>query len=189
MRHKVPWGKNITLPPHTQVWVKVVARISGLTYTKPKYSRRSRSVNRIHKVAANKSLEILLATFSTIEIKISNGMIISYDTRSAAIHSAVSGTMVAGICESLNLTLDQATAAPIRQPRTKVTDLSFAAPDEKTTSFTPTNKEKLYRGPSRPNSALLQDSRTLQPATSGPRPCRCKIGNWLWTSRWDRIRC
>lgn len=41
--------------------------------------------------------------------------------------------MVAGKCDSLNLVVDQVTAAPIRQPQTSITNLSFAAPDEEIT--------------------------------------------------------
>lgn len=39
--------------------------------------------------------------------------------------------MAAGICGVLNLMMDKATAATIWQPRTEVTELIFAAPDEK----------------------------------------------------------
>lgn len=87
--------------------------------------------------------------------------------------------MAAGNCEFLNLMVDQATAAPIRQPRTKVTDLSFEAPDEEITRSTSTNQEshlprlvktKLRRAPMRRDpqvgnlenkAALPQDWRSM----------------------------
>lgn len=48
-------------------------------------------------------------------------MFISYGTRSPVSHSAATGTMVAGIYESLASMMHQATAAPIGQPQIEVT--------------------------------------------------------------------
>lgn len=45
------------------------------------------------------------------------------------------GTMTAGICETLNVMVDQVTAAPIKQPQTEVTDLTLTAQIEETINF------------------------------------------------------
>lgn len=70
-------------------------------------------------------------------------MAISYATRSSAIPLAVTSTIAARICWILILLEDQGPAAIIRQPRTKVTELSSAVPDEETTISTPTNQLSL----------------------------------------------
>lgn len=66
-------------------------------------------------------------------------MCIRYATTSLSIHIAFIGTMPPEICESLNSTVNQTTVAIIRQPRTKATNLSFAALDKKLTSSTSSN--------------------------------------------------
>lgn len=63
-------------------------------------------------------------------------MFITYATRSFAIHLAVTGTIAVGICKSLDLMMDQATVAPIRQSWAEVTYMRFAAPGEQITSST-----------------------------------------------------
>lgn len=70
-------------------------------------------------------------------------MVISVTTKITAIHFAVFRTIPAGICHSLNSTVDRDTAATIRQPETEETDLSFAALDGYITNFTPTSQESL----------------------------------------------
>lgn len=47
--------------------------------------------------------------------------------------------MAAGICDSLNLKVDQPTAVSTRLPQTKATDLNFAVPDNEITDSTPTD--------------------------------------------------
>lgn len=117
MRQKTALCKHVTLPLHTQVWIKVMSKISGLISMEPKNFLRTecrvRSANGIHKVAENRLFETLISSFSTIEEKLPEGMITSYFTRKPDVHFAVNDNMPAGICESLNLILNYATDAPI----------------------------------------------------------------------------
>lgn len=69
----------------------------------------------------------------------------SYAKRSSIIYLALLSTMVAGICESVIVIVDQTMAAPIRQSRTKVTDISFAAPEKISTSTTTIQGSLLLR--------------------------------------------
>lgn len=62
-------------------------------------------------------------------------MIVSFSTRIPVIPLAVTGTMAAKICEFLNLLVERALGAPIRQPNTEATDLSFKALDEELTNY------------------------------------------------------
>lgn len=55
--------------------------------------------------------------------------------------------MAVGTCESLNVTVDRATAAPIEQLQTKVIDLSFAALDVQISSSTSTDVESPFKQP------------------------------------------
>lgn len=118
MRHKIAICKQLTLPHYTQVRVKVVAKISGLMHTKSKNfswtGPRVCSTNEVHIVVKSKLLEILLSYFSAVGKKVSKGMVISYGTRSLAIRTVVIGFTTAEISESLNLMVNQATAATIR---------------------------------------------------------------------------
>lgn len=93
-------------------------------------------------------------------------MIIGYATRSQVIYLAVTGTLVARICDYLALMLDHTTVVPIRKPHTEVIDLRFAAPDKEITNSMPTDQESLLLRPSKMNWALFQDSATLNSATS-----------------------
>lgn len=60
---------------------------------------------------ADKSFEILSTSFSTIKNGFSKEVAIIYALRRPAIHLTITGDMAAGICEFLNLILDQATRA------------------------------------------------------------------------------
>lgn len=51
----------------------------------------------------------------------------NYITRTPAIYLTVTGTIVVEICESLNLIVHKAMAAPIRQPQSEVTYQSSSA--------------------------------------------------------------
>lgn len=69
----------------------------GLIHTEPEnfLSIRGcvRSANDIHKVAGNKPFEILLTSFSTVEKKVTKGMVISFATRSPVIHLDATRTL------------------------------------------------------------------------------------------------
>lgn len=92
---------------------------------------------------SNRPFKTFLTHFSTIEMKLYERMDISYVSRSLVIHLAVTGSITAIVYESLNIIVDQATSVSIRKPRTEVTDLSFAGPDEEITISTATNLESL----------------------------------------------
>lgn len=77
-------------------------------------------------------------------------MVISYSARSPAIHLVHIGNMVTGMNESKNVIVDQSTAARIQQPRTKLTDLSYAALDEKISTSTSVNQESPLSRPVKP---------------------------------------
>lgn len=64
-------------------------------------------------------------------------MRIWYATWSKVIHVAITGIMVAGLCESLNLMVDQDIAASIMQQQIKFNELRFAVPDEEIPDSTP----------------------------------------------------
>lgn len=74
-------------------------------------------------------------------------MFIRYARKRPVIQLAVSGTMGTEICDSLNVMVNKAMTAPVRQQRIKVTDMSFAAPDENILSSTPTSQELLLSRP------------------------------------------
>lgn len=116
-RHKVALCNHVSLSPWTQVCVKAVTKISGHIHTEPKDSfptgRRISLANAIHIVGSDLTSEILLTSFSAIEKKLPKEMIIiSCTTTSQIIHLTVSSTMVAAICESLNLVVHKAMTHP-----------------------------------------------------------------------------
>lgn len=149
MRHKVSLCKRVTLPASTQVRIKMVIKISASfirnTRMPQRTARSVRSDNMINEVDGNKPFEIQLTIISTFEKKLSKGTVISNTTWSPVSHLGVTGTMNTEIRESpdLNLMVNHGTAALIRQPRTEVTALSFAAPYEEITNSTPINQESL----------------------------------------------
>lgn len=86
---------------------------------------------------------------------------INYAIRIPAVPLEVTKNIKARIYAWISLMVSQAMAATIREPRAKVTDLISAAPNEKTSSFLPTDEEYFCRGLSRPEMALIQCSRIL----------------------------
>lgn len=74
-------------------------------------------------------------------------MVSSHAAKSPDLRLAVSGSMVAGLYESSILMVDQATTAAIRQPRTEVTDQSFAALDIEMNSCMSTSQTSLLLWP------------------------------------------
>lgn len=68
-------------------------------------------------------------------------MVIIYAIKSPVLDLAITKTEAAEICESVNIVVDQATAATMRQPQTKFTDLSFADTDEEITNSTLSNQK------------------------------------------------
>lgn len=117
--------------------------ISGFIHTELKHSLWIECCvcpdNKIHEVVVNKLFDILLSNASAVGKTLSKMMVICYATRSPVTHLAVTGDMAAGIRESLNLMVVQATVATIRQPPTDGTYQSFAVPDEEITNFKHTN--------------------------------------------------
>lgn len=83
MRHKCALCIHVTLPPYTQLRVKVMKSID-LIYTEPKHyqwtGRRVCKACGIHKVVPNKQFEILWTNFSAVECKFVKGVVISYAT-------------------------------------------------------------------------------------------------------------
>lgn len=118
-------------------------------------------------MAANKPLEISLFNYFAVEKKFPKKVDTRYATKRSNIHLAATRTTVAEICASLNLMVYQATAASIRLPRTEVTDLSLAAPDEEISNSTTTNQESLL---SRPVKTKLG----FAPRQQDPRVCPLK---------------
>lgn len=120
-------------------------KISSVIHTKCKNSlwtgSRVHQAKIIYDVAANKPFENIWTSFSAVEKKSPKGMVIRYATRRSVIYLIVTGEMVAGTCDSIDLVVDQATTGTIRPHRAKVTDLSFVAPSEKFRSSSPTNQE------------------------------------------------
>lgn len=117
-RHKVTLCKHVSMPPQWQVWVEVLTKISGLIHKESKNSLWTGvcvcSANGINEIGK----KIILTNFFTIEKKLPEEMGYSYATRIPGIHSAVTSTLGAGICESLILIVDQAIATPIWQLQT-----------------------------------------------------------------------
>lgn len=95
----------------------------------------------IHEVVANKPFEILKANFYAVGKKLPRGMVVNYAIGRPATDRTVTDDMTAGICENQKLIVDQTTAVIIWQPRTEVTGLSLASPDEEITSHIPINQE------------------------------------------------
>lgn len=91
-------------------------------------------------------------------------MVYSYATWSLVPHSAGTSTMAIGICEFLNLIVEQVTAAAIRQTQTEVTNLIFAALDEKITTPTPTIQKSHLLRP-------LKSKRSPAPGQQDPQVC------------------
>lgn len=75
-----------------------------------------RPVNGIQKVVVEKPFEIKLTNFSAVEKKLPEGVVILYAARSPVVRFIFTSTMAAEICVFLNLTVDQAITAVIRQP-------------------------------------------------------------------------
>lgn len=97
------------------------ANIFGVLYSDPKRSflrigRQIHPANWSYDVVANKPFEIFLTILSIVGRKLSEKIIISYDTRGPEIHLTVSHDTGAGICVSLHSMVEQGTAAIIRQP-------------------------------------------------------------------------
>lgn len=72
-------------------------------------------------------------------------MVTSYAIRSTVLDFSVTRDMIGGVCYSLHLAVYQNTAAPIRPPQIKVTNLRIAAQDEEGTA--PTSEVHLSLGP------------------------------------------
>lgn len=121
--------KHVTLPHNTQVRVKSVTNISGLTHTEPKNSmwtrRHLRSANEIQEMVVYMPLEISCSNFFTVEKTLPKEMDISYATSCRGTHFAKTSIVAAEVCEPLSLTVVKATAASTRQPRAKVAAMSL----------------------------------------------------------------
>lgn len=76
---------------------------------------------------ANQLFKLNLFNLDAIKKKITIEMIIIYATRRVGFNVIATGTMAAGIFESLNEVEDQLTATIIRHPEAKLTKLSFIA--------------------------------------------------------------
>lgn len=95
-------------------------------------------------------------------------MVICFASKNALFHLAATNTVPAGICESLNLMLDQAMAAFIPQPQNEVTGLRFSVPDKGGTHYRATNQKSL----------LLRLFKSKQgPAPRQQSPQFCNIDN------------
>lgn len=70
--------------------------------------------------------------------------------------------MSALICKTLTLFVDQATVATLRQPRTKVVNLSYIAPIKRSINLRLPNRSCFYRGTSKPNLVLFQTQKDPQ---------------------------
>lgn len=87
-------------------------------------------------------------------------MVTTCATRRSATHLAVKGNLAPGIWKSLNLMVELATAAAIRQLRTDVAYLSFAASDEEITNSTFTNHKLLLMQPIKSNDGPASEQQT-----------------------------
>lgn len=110
MRHKVTFGKLLTLSPYTQVRERMTTNISEFIHKELNNFQWTkllmRWANQIYGVVANKPIEIIVTSSAVIEKKLCEKMIISYAKRSSDFHLAVIDTMVVGIFESLKLMVD-----------------------------------------------------------------------------------
>lgn len=91
----------------------------------------------------SKPFSILLSIFSTDEKILSEVMNTSFATRSPASNLVVTDSTTAGSSASFKLMADQATAALMRHPQTKFSDLSYAALVLQITKSAPTDQEPL----------------------------------------------
>lgn len=153
-------------PFFTKLSVIVMTKLSSLVHTSPMNSlwteRQVCSANGIQEVAANNPLETISTNFSAVERKLSKRRVTGYATSSPAIYSAASGSMVTGICESLDLMLEQTTAATIQQPQRNVTNLSFAATDEEIIYFTSSSPRTLLLQPVKTKRGLAPRQQHVQ---------------------------
>lgn len=174
--HEITLEVHNNLPQHSTVKVKVVTKVSDLNQTELEHilwtGRGVRSANKIHKVVANNPFEILSTIFSSVEKKLSIAMVTSYATKIPVTHLAATDTMGAEICESWNGIFDQGMIAATRQPKIKVTDRPLQLQVKKSHISHLFISSRSYRGPSRPNTSLLQGSRTLKLAALRTNP-RC----------------
>lgn len=118
---------------------------------------------------AAKTFEIVLTNCSVFEMKLRKEIVISYAICSTAIYWAATDNMAALICPSLNWTMDQATVAPIRQPWSKVTDLSFASQDEEITNSTPTSQNSHLSRPVKTKHGHAQRQQNRQVGNLGTK--------------------
>lgn len=128
----------------------------------------------------NKPFENLITNFTAVGKKILEGMVISYSRRSSVIHLAITGTIAAEICKSLNLMVRQATAVSIRKSRTKVTNLRFTALDEVNAYSTYTNQKSFLLRPfktKRDSAPRQQDPQVdnLENKSASPRDWQSMI--------------
>lgn len=95
----------------------------------------------------NKPVKMLIINLSVIEMNLPEEMIISHGTKCPATHLEGTGTIAVGACKSLNLLVDEVTAATIRQPLIKVSDLNFAVKVVKAPHSTAKNQELFLSRP------------------------------------------
>lgn len=158
IRYKISFCEHITLLPYIQVQLKVMTKISGRIHIESYNSLLGRgcvrSANGLQ-MLTNKLFENLLARFSDSGKQLSKPLFISYAENSPVIELAVTGTLAAVIFASFRLMDDKATTAHIWQHQTKVSKLSFAAPKETFTNFTPLIRAHFYGSSPRTSMPLL----------------------------------
>lgn len=147
MRHTVALCQQIALTIYTQVWIKVVTKISDFIRTEPKHTvwtgHHVRLANGIHEVA-NKPFEILLTNFFAVQKNHEKKWILA---TLQGVHLAVTDTKVGKRCEYLNVVVDQTTTANYTTAPNQSHWPKFAAPDEEVPHPTPTNLEYLLSLP------------------------------------------
>lgn len=134
-RHKIALRSHITIPPYNQVWDKLKTKMGDLILMNWRHYLYKRGqvspANGIFEGVPNQLFEILISTFIAVEKEILKDIGLSYAFKGLAICLIVACIMAVDIREFLNLLLNKVTTASTQQPQSRVTNLSFVAPDEK----------------------------------------------------------
>lgn len=120
-------------------------------------------------------------------MKLSEVMIIFHTWRIPDIYLAVTSTVAAGINESLNLTVNQATPVDKWEVQTEITDPSSSAAYQKFLHYTPINKESLLLQPVKTEHGLYPRKQDAKVWNLESILVLLQDQNRWWISPWLRI--
>lgn len=97
-------------------------------------------------------------------------MVISYAARRSGTHSATTGKMASVMCAPSELVVSRATGASVKQPQSEITNLSFAALNERITNYMPTSHESFLSQPVKAEHVSATGQQDLQVENPKTKP-------------------